>query len=129
MRLPKHCRMILIDANSMFTSIPVLKTIDIMYESLIKSGHTFGYAEEFEKLLLLYALSITVVSSTAKLTFFRMVSPWEVYKASEDLRRIAADMRDEMLAKDEELLPKNEELLAKNEELRGLKRKLGMENV
>ena len=36
----------------MFTHIPVLKTIDIIYEHLIKSGLSYDYVDEFEKLIL-----------------------------------------------------------------------------
>ena len=52
MRFPPTKKIILIDANSMFTHIPVLKTIDIIYEHLIKSGLSYDYVDEFEKLIL-----------------------------------------------------------------------------
>ena len=36
----------------MFTNIPVHKTVDIMYEVLVKSGQSLDAADEFEKLIL-----------------------------------------------------------------------------
>ena len=36
----------------MFTNIPVHKTVDIMYEILVKSGQTLDAADELEKLIL-----------------------------------------------------------------------------
>jgi len=52
MRFPPTNKIILIDVNSMFTHIPVLKAIDIIYEHLIKSGLSYDYVDEFEKLIL-----------------------------------------------------------------------------
>jgi len=51
LRLPPTCRLISFDAKSLFSNIPVMKTIDIIYETLIKSGQSYQYTEEFTGLV------------------------------------------------------------------------------
>ena len=52
LRFSKNCRILLIDAKSMYTHIPIEKTIDIIYETLVRSQKSHGYAGEFSNLLL-----------------------------------------------------------------------------